>query len=301
MSILVVGSVALDSLKTPFGKRDSILGGSATYFSVAASFFNKVNVVAVVGRDFPKKYFSLLHARDIGTDGLHIASGKTFRWKGWYDYDLNTAHTIYTHLNVFKDFDPIVPEHLRKSPYVFLANIDPELQDKVLAQIASPKLVACDSMNFWIEHKKAELKRLLKKVDMILLNDSEARQFSGEFNLIKAARAIISHGPKAVIIKRGENGVIFFSRRNHFIAPAYLLDSIFDPTGAGDSFAGAVMGGMTSLPGSVFGAYIIGIFENLFGLYVSIEFKSVVAFVIIVLVLCIKPSGLFARHYVKKV
>ena len=242
MSILVVGSVALDSLKTPFGKRDSILGGSATYFSLSASFFDKVNVVAVVGRDFPKKYISLLHARNIGTDGLLVASGKTFRWKGWYDYDLNTAHTIYTHLNVFKNFNPSVPKPLRKSPYVFLANIDPELQNKVLTQIASPKFVACDSMNFWIEHKKTELKKLLKKVDMILLNDSEARQFSGEFNLIKAARAIISYGPKAVIIKRGENGVIFFSRRNHFIAPAYLLDSIFDPTGAGDSFAGAVMG-----------------------------------------------------------
>jgi sugar/nucleoside kinase (ribokinase family) len=237
-----VGSVAIDSVKTPFGGEDEALGGSATYFSMAASFFNKVNVVATVGEDFPKKYITLFKKKNIGTEGLQVARGKTFRWKGYYDYDLNTAHTVYTHLNVFKDFAPEVPPSLRGSKHVFLANIDPELQYNVLKQVSRPSLVACDSMNYWLEHKKREFEKLLDKVDILLLNDAEARQFSGESNLVDAAKFIISVGPKAVIIKKGEHGVIYFSKNSHFIAPAYLLESIYDPTGAGDTFAGGLVG-----------------------------------------------------------
>jgi sugar/nucleoside kinase (ribokinase family) len=242
MSILVVGSVAIDAVKTPFGERKEALGGSATFFSMAASFFNKVNIVATVGEDFPKKYLSLFKTRNIGTAGLRVVRGKTFRWKGWYDYDLNTAHTVYTHLNVFKDFKPVIPNDLKHTKSVFLANIDPQLQYSVLKQIKSPRLVACDSMNYWIKHKRREFERLLDRVDMLLLNDSEARLFTGESNLVNAARLIVSMGPEAVIIKKGEHGVIYFSRRDHFIAPAYLLESIYDPTGAGDTFAGGLMG-----------------------------------------------------------
>jgi len=242
MSILVVGSVAIDSVKTPFGKREEALGGSATYFSVAASFFNKVNVIATVGTDFPKKYITLFKNRGVGTEGLKVVRGETFRWKGSYDYDLNTAHTIATHLNVFKNFKPEIPAGLKNSKYLFLANIDPELQHEVLKQVTNPQLVACDSMNYWIENKRREFERLLDKVDILFLNDSEARQFTGEPNLMRAAKLLVSTGPKAVIIKKGEHGVIYISRDSHFIAPAYLLESVFDPTGAGDTFAGGVMG-----------------------------------------------------------
>lgn len=242
MSIVVVGSVAIDSIKTPFGKRDNILGGSATYFSMAASFFNKVNIVAVVGADFPKKYLSLFKNRNINIDGLTIAKGNTFRWKGSYNYDLNTVNTVYTHLNVFKDFKPRIPERLKGTRFLFLANIDPELQYDVLNQMDRPRLVACDSMNYWITHKVKALKKFLHKVDIFLLNDSEARQFSGEANLMKAAQFIKSIGPKAVIVKKGEHGVIYFSKNSHFIAPAYPLESVYDPTGAGDTFAGGLIG-----------------------------------------------------------
>lgn len=242
MSILVVGSVALDSIKTPFGKRDEVLGGSATYFSVAASFFNKVDIVATVGKDFPARYLTLFKNRGIGIKGLHIVKGKTFRWKGWYDYDLNVAHTVSTHLNVFKDFRPEIPKDLRKAKTLFLANIDPDLQYSVLKQMAGADIVACDSMNYWLEHKRKEFERLLDKVDILLLNDSEARQFTGESNLVRAARFIISIGPRAVIIKKGEHGVIYFSKDSHFITPAYLLETLYDPTGAGDTFAGGLMG-----------------------------------------------------------
>lgn len=242
MSILVVGSVAIDSIQTPFGKQDEVLGGSATFSSIAASFFNKVNIVAVVGNDFPKKYISLFKDNGVGTEGLEVAKGKTFRWKGRYDFDLNSARTISTHLNVFKDFDPHIPHHMRGAQFVFLANIDPDLQFRVLKQMHRPKLVACDSMNYWITHKRKSLERLLNKVDMLLLNDAEARQLSGESNLLKAARLIISFGPKAVIIKKGEHGALYFSKGSHFIVPAYLLETLYDPTGAGDTFAGGMIG-----------------------------------------------------------
>jgi len=242
VSILVVGSVALDSVKTPFGRRDNILGGSATFFSIAASFFTKVNIVATVGEDFPKKNVELFKKRGIGLEGLAVSKGKTFHWKGFYDYDLNTAHTIATHLNVFRDFDPKVPADLRDSKYVFLANIDPDLQRSVLGQMRGPRLVALDSMNYWISNKERSLRRILDRIDIFLLNDAEARQLSGESNLIRAAQAILRFGPKAVIIKRGEYGVLYFSKGSHFVAPAYLLESIYDPTGAGDAFAGGLMG-----------------------------------------------------------
>jgi sugar/nucleoside kinase (ribokinase family) len=242
VSILVVGSVALDSVKTPFGKRDNILGGSATFFSIAASFFSRVNIVATVGEDFPRKNLDLFKDRNIGLGGLTVSKGKTFRWKGFYEYDLNTAHTISTHLNVFKDFNPQVPAALRDSKMVFLANIDPALQYNVLSQVRKPKLIACDSMNYWIQNKRKDLDRLLNKIDLFLVNDGEARQFSGESNLTKAAKSILSFGPKAVIIKRGEYGVLYFSKKARFIAPAYPLESIYDPTGAGDTFAGGLMG-----------------------------------------------------------
>jgi len=242
MGILVIGSVALDSVQTPFGKKDDVLGGSATFFSLAASFFSKVDIVATVGEDFPKRYVTMFKNKGIGTAGLTVSKGETFRWKGRYDYDLNTAHTISTHLNVFKDFDPQVPKNLRAPDFLFLANIDPDLQYRVLQQVKRPRLVACDSMNYWIDTKRKSLERLLDKIDILLLNDAEARQLSGESNLIRAAQLVISFGPKAVIIKRGEHGVLYFSKNTHFVAPAYLLETICDPTGAGDTFAGGMMG-----------------------------------------------------------
>ena len=242
MSILVVGSVALDSIETPFGKKDEVLGGSATYFSLSASFFDKVDIIATVGEDFPGKYMQLLKSRNIGTDGISIRKGKTFRWEGRYEYDLNVAHTLATHLNVFKDFSPRIPQRLKNTGLLFLANIDPDLQDRVLKQMNKPKLIACDSMNHWITSKKKELERFLHKVDIFLLNDAEARQFSGEANLLKAAKAIVAKGPKSVVIKKGEHGVIYYSKRSHFIAPAYPLENVHDPTGAGDTFAGGLIG-----------------------------------------------------------
>lgn len=242
MSILVVGSVALDTVETPFGRRRDVLGGSATYFSIAASFFTDVNIVAAVGSDFPERYVKMLSGRGIGTEGLTVSKGKTFRWEGRYDFDLNTAHTISTHLNVFQTFDPRIPEGLKDPRILFLANIDPDIQYGVLNQVRRPELVACDSMNYWISTKRKSLLKLLKKIDIMLLNDAEARQLSGDSNLAMAAKSVLSMGPKAVIIKRGEYGVLFFSKKTHFIAPAYLLEKISDPTGAGDTFAGGMMG-----------------------------------------------------------
>lgn len=242
MSILVVGSVALDSIETPFGRKSEILGGSATFFSISASFFDKVNIIATVGEDFPKRYLQLLRSRGIGTSGITMDKGKTFRWEGRYEYDMNVAHTLATHLNVFEGFAPNIPSGLRDSRVLFLANIDPDLQDSVLRQMNKPALIACDSMNHWISSKKKSLEKFLHKVDIFLLNDAEARQFSGEVNLLKAAKAIVSNGPKSVVIKKGEHGVIYYSKNGHFVAPAYPLENVYDPTGAGDTFAGGVIG-----------------------------------------------------------
>jgi len=241
--ILIIGSVALDTIETPFGKRDSILGGSATYSSVSASFFNNgTGIVAVVGKDFPKKHIATLRKKHINLEGLKIVDGKTFRWAGNYTYDLHAPVTIFTHLNVFKDFIPEVPEGMKRAPFVFLANIDPDLQEKVLSQLTGPKFIVCDTMNFWIDKKKASLERLLKKVDMFLVNEGEARQFSGVKNLVSCGNYMLDKGAKAVIIKKGEHGVLYFSRRSRFSAPAYLLETICDPTGAGDTFAGGMIG-----------------------------------------------------------
>ncbi len=242
MSILVVGSVAFDSVETPFGKADEVLGGSGTYFSTAASYFADINLVAVVGEDFPDSHLDFMKERGINIDGLQKVEGKTSRWKGRYEYDLNQAHTLETHLNVFESFDPVIPDSYRDAEYVFLANIDPELQLKVVEQVRNPKLVACDTMNFWIEGKPDALKRLLKKTDIFVINEGEAREFTGESNLIKASRKILDYGPTTLIVKRGEYGALMFSGQTIFSAPAYPLEDIFDPTGAGDSFAGGFMG-----------------------------------------------------------
>jgi len=246
MSLLVVGSVAFDSVKTPFGEREEILGGSATYFSTAASYFTSVNLVAVVGDDFPDQHISFLKSRGVNTEGLERQSGKTFRWKGEYGYQLNEANTLETHLNVFESFRPTLPESYRDSEVVFLANIDPELQSDVLRQVNSPEIIACDTMNFWISGKREALLNTLKNVDILIINDGEARQLAAEANLVKAASVIMSFGPKHVIVKRGEHGALMFNSKNVFAAPAYPLENVFDPTGAGDSFAGGFLGFLAS-------------------------------------------------------
>lgn len=242
MSILVVGSVALDSVETPFGKVENVLGGSATYFAVSASFFAPVNLVAVIGDDFPEEHTTLFKKHAIDIKGLEIAKGKTFEWKGRYSYDLNNSETIYTRLNVFNKFSPKIPPEYKRSDVVFLANIDPELQIYVMKQVEKPRLTACDTMDYWIENKKKKLLQLLKKVDIFLLNEAEARQLTGESNLLKSGKSILAFGPKKVIIKKGEHGVLLFSRNAVFSAPAYLLETINDPTGAGDTFAGGLIG-----------------------------------------------------------
>lgn len=242
MSLLVVGSVAFDSVRTPFGEAEEILGGSATYFSAAASYFTDVNLVAVVGEDFPSQHVSFLKSRGINTEGLEKQAGKTFRWKGEYGFQLNEARTIETHLNVFERFKPSLPRSYKESEGVFLANIDPELQASVLSQVKSPRVIACDTMNFWISGKRDALLKTLEHVDILIINDGEARQLAMEANLVKAAKIIRSYGPKHLIIKRGEYGALMFNSQSIFAAPAYPLESVFDPTGAGDSFAGGFMG-----------------------------------------------------------
>lgn len=242
MSIVVVGSVALDTIKTPFGRIKDALGGSAVYFSTSAINFAPVNLVAVVGRDFPKKHIQSLKARGIDLRGLTIAPGDTFRWEGEYDWDFSNPKTIATHLNVFASFDPKVPDAYKNTKHLFLANIDPVIQAKVLAQVKRPKLVACDTMNFWIQSKPEALLKVLKSVDVFLLNEPESRQLTGAANILKAAKKILKFGPKIVIIKKGEHGVLLVSRDNIFATPAFLLESIYDPTGAGDTFAGGFMG-----------------------------------------------------------
>ncbi|RNC73340.1 MAG: sugar kinase [Desulfuromonadales bacterium] len=242
MSILVVGSVAFDSVETPFGKGDDVLGGSATYFSTSASFFTDVNLVAVVGEDFPEEHIEFLESRNIDLRGLSREAGKTFHWKGKYGYDLNEAQTLETHLNVFESFRPRIPEEYREAEYLFLANIDPELQMEVLGQVEKPRVIACDTMNFWISSKPEALRAVIARVDIFIINEGEARQFTQEVNLVKAARKILDMGVKTLIIKRGEYGVLMFSDNSVFAAPAYPLEEVFDPTGAGDTFAGGFMG-----------------------------------------------------------
>jgi sugar/nucleoside kinase (ribokinase family) len=242
MSLLVVGSVALDSVETPFGKAEEVIGGSANYFSASASHQGPVQLVGVVGSDYPVEKLEPLAARGVDLTGLERAEGESFRWRGRYRHDLNSAETLETRLGVFSHFRPKLPEGFRDAEFVFLANIDPRLQLDVLRQVRKPKLVACDTMNFWIESRRADLLELLGKVDLITLNDGEARQLTEQANLVQAARWILARGPRTVLIKKGEHGAFMFTRDSVFYAPAYPLESVFDPTGAGDSFAGGFMG-----------------------------------------------------------
>jgi sugar/nucleoside kinase (ribokinase family) len=242
MSILVVGSVAFDTVETPFGRAERVLGGSASFFSVAASFFVPVNLVGVVGTDFGEKQLAAFRGRPIDLLGLERMEGETFHWQGKYSYDLNSRDTIRTDLNVFEHFKPRIPPAYRSSDVVFLGNIDPVLQRQVLEQVDKPKIVACDTMNFWISGKPEELRKTLAKVDVLLVNDAEARELSGEWNIVKAARAIRALGPRTLVVKKGEHGVLMFSDAGSFAAPAYPLEDVFDPTGAGDTFAGGFLG-----------------------------------------------------------
>lgn len=249
MSILVVGSVALDSVETPFGSAPEVLGGSAVFFSAAATHFSRVNVVGVVGQDYPVHELEFLQARGADLSGVEVAEGESFRWSGRYDYDLNSRDTLETRLGVFADFRPRIPEQFRDTPVVFLGNIDPALQLEVLDQMRGPELVACDTMNYWIEGSREDLLRLLKRVDILLVNDSEARELAGEANLLKAARWIRERGPEIVVVKKGEHGAILFGPDWLFFAPGYPLEEIFDPTGAGDSFAGGFLGYLATADG----------------------------------------------------
>jgi sugar/nucleoside kinase (ribokinase family) len=240
--LLVVGSVALDTVKTPFGEGTEVLGGSATYFSTAASYFTSVDLIAVVGDDFPTEHVQFLESRGIDLTGLERRPGATFRWKGEYSHQLNEAKTLDTRLNVFETFRPKIPEHYRVPDVLFLGNIDPELQLDVLHQVKRPSVVACDTMNFWINGKQESLWKVLERIDVLLINDGEARALGGDPNLVKVARKILARGPKHLIVKRGEYGVLLFSEKEVFGAPAYPLEEVRDPTGAGDTFAGGFLG-----------------------------------------------------------
>jgi sugar/nucleoside kinase (ribokinase family) len=237
-----VGSVAFDSIQTPHGNVDEALGGSATYFSYAASFFTKPRLVSVVGPDFPDEHRQLLASRDIDTAGLVTEKGKTFRWKGRYHEDMNTRDTLEVHLNVFGTFHPVLPEAFRDSAYVFLANGSPGLQGRVLDQVKKPELVMADTMDLWIETQRDDLVALLPRLDGLVLNDGEARMLTNNDNMVRAGRAVRKLGPKFVIIKKGEHGAMLFTEEGVFVLPAYPTEEVVDPTGAGDSFAGGVMG-----------------------------------------------------------
>jgi sugar/nucleoside kinase (ribokinase family) len=247
MSLLVVGSVAFDAVETPFGKRDKLLGGSATHFSISASYFTSVRVVGIVGGDFGREEEEVFERHGVDTTDLErIEDGQTFFWRGRYDYDLNTAHTLETLLNVFADFKPKLSEDSKKSRLVFLGNIQPDLQREVREQVKGAELVALDTMNYWIENTYESLLETIKDVHILIINDAEARHIAREPNLIKAARKILSWGPTALIVKRGEYGAALFTATTYFAIPAYPLESVFDPTGAGDTFAGGFMGYLAS-------------------------------------------------------
>ncbi len=240
--ILVVGSIAYDSIATPNGKVESTLGGSANYFATSASLYSQVNVVGVVGEDYNSADLTLLRDRKVNLDGLQQVAGKTFRWKGRYEGDMNEAITLDTQLNVFADFSPQLPNGYKKLPYVFLANIDPILQLEVLQQIERPKLVGADTMNYWIDSKADVLKTLLSKIDLLMINEGELRKLTGNWNTIAAVKEVAQMGPKAVVIKRGEYGFVMYCENRFFILPAFPVDKVVDPTGAGDTFAGGVYG-----------------------------------------------------------
>lgn len=243
MPLLVVGSVALDTVQTPTQLRERVLGGSAVFFSYAASYFAPVRLVGVVGDDWPAEHTALLQGRNIDTAGLHVvAGGKTFFWKGKYLPNMNDRETLEVQLNVFGDFRPTLPDHFRRSDYVFLANGSPVTQLKTLEQIVSPKLVVADTMDLWIREQHSELLNLLKRLDGLVLNDSEAKLLTGDENLVSAGHKVLALGPKFVVVKKGEHGAMFFSEHETYVLPAYPTDRVLDPTGAGDSFAGGMMG-----------------------------------------------------------
>jgi sugar/nucleoside kinase (ribokinase family) len=242
MSIIVLGTVALDTVKTPFGRRKELLGGSAAHFSMAARLFTKVNLIAIVGQDFPPRHITFLKSRKLNLSSLIVDKGKTFRWEGQYQGDLNSALTLNTQLGVLSVFKPQLSPEQRKIENIFLANVDPDIQKHLLAKMHSPKLVGLDSMNYWIDTKRKELVKLLKHVDIYVANDQEARSLSGENNLIKAARRLSALGPRMILIKKGEHGVLFYNQKFIFSLPAYPVEKVIDPTGAGDTFAGGFMG-----------------------------------------------------------
>ncbi len=242
MSILCVGSVALDSVETPFGSAERVLGGSAVYFAAAASVLSPVHVVGVVGSDYPLSDLDFLAARGVDLSGIEQKEGKSFFWAGRYEYDLNTRTTLDTQLGVFADFSPKIPESMRDPRYLFLGNIDPALQIDVLDQVGEPEVVACDTMNFWIEGSREKLLELIGRVRILMVNDEEVRQLAGEPNLLKAARWVQERGPEMVVVKKGEHGAILFEANGLFFVPGYPLEDVFDPTGAGDSFAGGFIG-----------------------------------------------------------
>ncbi|HNT42921.1 MAG TPA: PfkB family carbohydrate kinase [Syntrophorhabdaceae bacterium] len=240
--LLVAGTVAYDSIETPFGKADNVLGGSALHFTNAASFFTDVGIVATVGSDFDMDGISFLKERSVDMSGIEVDHGKTFRWEGKYGYDLNQAITLKTELNVIETFKPKVPEEYRNAEFLFLANIDPELQLHVIEQVTKPVALVLDTMNFWIENKYEALMKVIGRVDMLVINEAELREITEEHNLLKGARKLIDLGPVCIVVKRGEYGVFMMNRDEVFLAPAYPLEDVFDPTGAGDTFAGGFMG-----------------------------------------------------------
>ena len=247
MAVLVVGSLGLDTLETPFGRADEVLGGSAAYFALAASLYTPVQLVAVAGDDFPPEHVQLFERKGIDLAGLSRELGRTFRWGGRYHYDMNSRDTLFTELGVFGDFHPVLPESFRSTRHVFLANIHPSLQLEVLDQVARPDLVALDSMNLWIDTAREDLTRVIERADFITVNDGEARQFSGTPNLLMAARKLLRLGPRAVVVKKGEHGAMLICPDGVFFAPAYPLENVVDPTGAGDSFAGGFLGYLASV------------------------------------------------------
>lgn len=249
MSLLIVGTVAFDAIETPFQKTEKIIGGSGTYIGLSASFFYKpVNLVSIVGSDFPSDTLKYFNRRGISTDGVEVKKGKkSFFWSGKYHMDMNSRDTLVTDLNVLAEFDPILPEHYRKPDFVMLGNIDPALQIKVIGQLQNrPKLIAMDTMNFWMNTTPADLAKALKLVDLLIINDEEARQLSGDYSLVRAAKTIMKMGPKLIVIKKGEHGALLFQADAVFFAPALPLEEVFDPTGAGDVFAGGFMGYLAS-------------------------------------------------------
>ncbi len=246
MSILVVGSIAYDSVETPYGKRDNALGGSTLYFSSAAGIFTPVNVVGVVGDDFNPDDIAFLKTRQVDFEGMHQAPGKTFRWGGKYHENMNKRDTLFTDLNVFETFKPDVPQKYRNTRFLFLANIDPDLQLDVLSQVNNPELVVLDTMNLWIDIKRDALEKVVRKSNILILNDEELMDFSGDDNLVKAVRKIAAMGPSAIVVKRGEYGALLYSDERFFYSPAYPLEKVVDPTGAGDTFAGGFLGYIAS-------------------------------------------------------